>query len=101
MKSDFDIITRQFPNKDIKIYGFYDVHLGAAEHLEKQFMDFRDMILKDPDSYCCIGGDLINNATRSSVSNVFLETMRPMQQKRLMYIGKTIDTADNLCGIFS
>jgi calcineurin-like phosphoesterase family protein len=84
MKSDFDIITRQFPNQDIKIYGFFDVHLGASEHLEKPFLDFRDSILRDPDAYCIMGGDLISNGLKNSLTNVYEETMRPREQKRLM-----------------
>lgn len=84
MKEDFDIITHRFDREDIRIYGIFDVHLGAAEHLEKPFMDFRDSILHDPNAYVVIGGDLCNNATRSSVSNIFEETMRPREQKRIM-----------------
>lgn len=34
--------------------------------------------------FLILGGDLINNATKSSVSNVFEETMRPADQKREM-----------------
>lgn len=34
--------------------------------------------------YLLLCGDLINNATRNSVSNIFEETMRPSQQKKLM-----------------
>lgn len=84
MKDDFDVIIRQFPREDIRIYGVFDVHLGAAEYLEKEFMDFRDSVLKDKNAFVILGGDLMNNATRSSVSNVFEETMRPREQKRLM-----------------
>ena len=36
--SDFEIITRHFPeNNDIKIYPISDVHLGAAEHLAAEW----------------------------------------------------------------
>lgn len=84
MKDDFDIIVHKFPRKDIKIFGVYDVHLGAKEHLHKAFMDFRDAILRDPDARVILGGDLINNAIKTSVSNCYEETMRPRDQKRLM-----------------
>jgi predicted MPP superfamily phosphohydrolase len=84
MKDDFDVIVRKFPRKDIKIYGIFDVHLGAKEHLHKAFMDFRDAILRDPDAYVILGGDLINNAIKTSVSNCYEETMRPREQKRVM-----------------
>jgi len=84
MLSDFTLITHQFEdNKDIRIYPISDVHLGAAEHMTKEWIDFCERVASE-DAYILLGGDLINNATRSSVSNIFEETMRPADQKRLM-----------------
>lgn len=41
MLSDFEIITRHFPeNNDIKIYPISDVHLGAAEYLATEWDKF-------------------------------------------------------------
>lgn len=85
MLPDFTMIQRHFPeNRDISIIPIADVHLGAAEHMEAAWREFRDGILRDPDAYIILGGDLINNATRSSVSNIFEETMRPREQKKRM-----------------
>ena len=83
--SDFEIITRHFPeNNDIKIYPISDVHLGAAEHLTAEWDNFCKRILEEPNSYVILGGDLLNNSTRSSVADIFEETMRPREQKRKM-----------------
>ena len=85
MLPDFKMIVRQIPeNNDITIYPIADVHLGASEHMESAWREFRTNILQDPDAYIVLAGDLINNATRSSVSNIFDETMRPREQKKLM-----------------
>lgn len=85
MKSDFEIIKHHFPeNKDLIIYPISDVHLGAAEHMEKEWAEFCEKVLQEPNARIILGGDLINNATRNSVSNVFDETMRPREQKRVM-----------------
>ena len=85
MQSDFDMITRHFPkNDDLIIYPISDVHLGAAEHMQAEWTAFCSRLLEIPNAYIILGGDLINNATRSSVSNIFEETMRPRDQKRLM-----------------
>lgn len=85
MLPDFTMLTKHFPeNKDITIYPIADVHLGAAEHMEAAWREFRTKILEDPNAYLILAGDLINNATRNSVSNIFEETMRPREQKRLM-----------------
>ena len=84
MLSDFQLICHHFPErKDIRIYPIADVHLGAAEHLTREWEQFCQRV-KDEQAYIILGGDLINNSTRNSVSNIFEETMRPRDQKRLM-----------------
>jgi predicted phosphodiesterase len=85
MKSDFEMIIREFPkNNDLTIVPISDVHLGAAEHMADAWEKFCKDVLNDPNTYVTLGGDLINNATRSSVSNIFKETMFPSAQKRKM-----------------
>ena len=85
MLPDFTLIQKQIPhNRDITVCAIADVHLGAAEHMEAAWREFRTKVLSEPDTYLILAGDLLNNATRSSVSNVFEETMRPRDAKRLM-----------------
>lgn len=85
MLEDFALIQHHFPrNDDIHIHFVADVHLGAREHLEREWQDFCANILDDPNAYLILGGDLINNTTRMSVANVFDEVMRPRDQKRIM-----------------
>ena len=85
MLPDFNMIIHKFPDReDITIYPIADVHLGARECKEQDFISFIDGIKDKPDVYLVLGGDLINNATRSSVTNVFEETMRPADQKKEM-----------------
>ena len=52
--------------------------------MEKEFMDFLKMVEATPNVYLVLAGDLINNATRSSVSNVFEDRYRPSDQKKMM-----------------
>ncbi len=85
MMGDFEMIVHKFPaREDITIIPIADVHLGAAECMEQEFIKFIDSIKNNPNIFLVLGGDLINNATRSSVSNVFEETRRPADQKKLM-----------------
>ena len=85
MLSDFEMIVHESPTKnDLMIIPISDVHLGAKEHAAREWAAFCDSILKTPYTYITLGGDLINNATKSSVSNVFDDTMRPREQKKLM-----------------
>lgn len=52
--------------------------------MESAWREFRTAIQNEENSYIILCGDLINNSTRNSVSNVFDEVMRPREQKRLM-----------------
>lgn len=80
MENDFKMITRYFDN-DITIYPISDVHIGSLEHNENEWQKFITKIMTEPNSYIILAGDLMNNATRSSVSNIFDETLRPREQK--------------------
>lgn len=83
MMNDFILIQHKFDD-GITIYPVGDVHLGAIEHCGVAWNTFCDMIRKDKNKKIILVGDLMNNATRSSVSNVFEETLRPREQKKRM-----------------
>lgn len=83
MLNDFILIQHKFDD-GITIYPVGDVHLGAIEHCGVAWNTFCDMIRKDKSKKIILVGDLMNNATRSSVSNVFEETLRPREQKKRM-----------------
>lgn len=83
---DFDLIVHQFyGGHDITIVPVADVHLGAPECKEQEFIKFIADVKDTPDLYLILGGDLVNNGTRSSVGvSVYRDTMPPHQQKREM-----------------
>ena len=83
MLSDFKPLVYHFPeNKDIVIYPISDLHIGSQETMMKEWKDFKKKLLSEPDSYITIGGDMMNNGTKNSVTNVYEETMRPREQKK-------------------
>ena len=85
MLPDMTLIQHHFPkNEDIKIYPVSDVHFGAAEHMKREWETFCQRVLNEPNAYIILGGDLINNGTKTSVSNVYEEEYRPREQKRIM-----------------
>lgn len=85
MLKDFEMLVHHFPkNEDLTIIPVSDVHLGAAEHMQRQWELFCQSVLENENVKLVLCGDLINNATRSSVSNIFEETMRPSEQKKVM-----------------
>lgn len=79
------LVVHEFKSKKpITIYILADVHFGSKECKEKEFMDFIDMVKNTPDAYIIIVGDILNNATKSSVSNCFDDKYRPAEQKKIM-----------------
>lgn len=85
MRKDFDLIIHNLPEKeDAKIYFIADVHLGSYEHLSSKWQNFCEKVLQEPNAYLILGGDLINNGTKNSVSGPFDDIMRPREQKARM-----------------
>ena len=89
MKSDFDLIVHRLPEcKEAKIYFVGDLHAGAIESNLKGWETFVQRVLQDKNAYVCLLGDLMNNATKSSVSNLFDDALskypRPRDQKRYL-----------------
>lgn len=69
---------------DITVIPIADVHLGAAEQMEQEWMQFLEMVEKTPNVYITLGGDLLNVALKNSVSNVYRERYMPSEAKRMM-----------------
>ena len=85
MLPDFELIQHQFyGGHDITIFPVFDVHHGSPECMIQEFISFIDTVSKTPNTYLILGGDLIDNGTKSSVTNPFRATMPPSQQKREM-----------------
>lgn len=58
-----------------------DLHIGA-DFNEDKFLGYREWILKTPEAYTVILGDVIDNATKNSIGDTY-GTLRPKQQKEL------------------
>lgn len=85
MLSDLEIIEHRFPDReDIIIYPISDVHFGAQEHMAKEWEKFCMGLLEQKNAYIFLGGDLLNNGVKNSVTNVYAELERPMMQKKIM-----------------
>lgn len=81
--NDLTLISHKF-STGIEIIPVGDVHLGAIEHCESEWESFCHSVTDNPNIKIVLVGDLMNNATRSSVSNVFEDTLRPREQKKRM-----------------
>lgn len=71
-------LSRDFTN--LKIYPFSDWHIGDSL-CDRGIIDERINIVKnEPNSYCVINGDMLNWASKTSVSDIYGERLKPMEQ---------------------
>lgn len=84
MLKDFEMITHRF-DESIVVFPISDVHYGALEHMNKEWMDFCKLVEQTPNAYVILGGDLVNNNVRTcGFINPYDELVRPREQKHRM-----------------
>lgn len=66
--------------RQIEIHTLADLHMGDAHcdhaEIQRQIKEIKDK----PNAYCILNGDLMNNATKTSISDSYAENLTPMQQ---------------------
>lgn len=84
MSNDFDLIVERFgrDRKEINLYPLGDLHIGSEEFDMEKWRKWKQMVMYDPNAVVVTIGDLIDNGLKSSVTNVYEQTMRPSEQKR-------------------
>jgi predicted phosphodiesterase len=99
MLGDFEPIVVDLPHGDAKIYPVFDLHVGSQQFNEKRWKAFKDKLKGEKNSYIIVGGDLMDNGLKNSVTNVYEQTMRPSEQKK--YVAEELsDIRDKiLCGV--
>ena len=66
--------------REIEIHTLADLHIGDR-FADKEGIKERIQYIKDtPNAYCILNGDLMNNATKTSVSDSYAEELTPMEQ---------------------
>lgn len=69
--------------KQIKIHTFADWHIGDV-HCDMRLIRERiKEVADDERSYCILNGDIMNNATKTSVSDSYAEVIPPMEQIKM------------------
>ena len=61
---------------EVTVFPLADVHMGAEGAEVQAFYALVNQIAKEPNSYVTLQGDLIDNGTRNSVTNIFKAPMR-------------------------
>lgn len=68
----------------VELYPLLDLHIGDRKTDIALFKRFVQFIGEQPNRFITIQGDLMNNALKTSVSNVYEETMNPQEQKKFL-----------------
>ena len=66
--------------KAIEIHTFADLHLGDKHTDYKLILSRIKEVQEKENAFCILNGDLLNNATKTSVSDSYAEEMPPMEQ---------------------
>lgn len=71
-------------NGQIEIIGMADLHLGDPLSDWNSIKRRVDYIAGTPGAYCLLDGDLLDNATRTSIGDTYRATLTPMQGVELL-----------------
>ena len=83
---DFTLIHSTYEKLGyLNIYPIGDVHIGSKEFDLELFKQWIEMVKNDPNGAVVIIGDMMNMGLRNSKSNVYEESLTPMEQKELCY----------------
>ncbi len=75
------IISKDLPQFDnLEIYPLADVHTGDPLQDRKRLDNFIKEILIQDNRYVIVNGDIINNAVRHGVSDIYAEELTPNEQ---------------------
>ena len=89
MKNDFIPVINRIPidkhPKGLTLIPLADAHYGSQEFNETMWHNAIRRIQDDPNCYCCLVGDLIDNGLKNSLTNVFEATASPGEQKEWLY----------------
>lgn len=79
-----DVVKKELGEniKQIKIVPFADEHMGdPLSDIERLKMRIKE-VEEEPNTYAILNGDLVDNATRHSIGDVYMQEFSPMEQLR-------------------
>ena len=66
--------------KEIELHTFADEHIGD-EHCDiKRLLERIDYVKNTPNAYCILNGDILDNATKTSIGDSYAQVFNPMEQ---------------------
>ncbi len=66
--------------KSIELHIFADEHIGDAHCDMDRLLERIEYVKNTPNAYCIMNGDILDNATKTSVGDVYAQVFDPMDQ---------------------
>ena len=66
--------------EQIELHTFADEHIGDEHSDVKRVLQRIEYVKNTPNAYCILNGDIIDNATKTSIGDVYTQTCNPMEQ---------------------
>ena len=66
--------------KVLELHLFADEHIGDAHCDMKRLLQRIEYVKNTPNAYCILNGDILDNATKTSVGDVYSQAISPMDQ---------------------
>lgn len=76
------VIKIELPSEltQIELHTFADEHIGDEHSDIKRVLQRIEYVKNTPNAYCILNGDIIDNATKTSIGDVYTQTCNPMEQ---------------------
>ena len=66
--------------EQIELHTFADEHIGDEHSDIKRVLQRIEYVKNTPNAYCILNGDIIDNATKLSIGDVYTQVLNPMEQ---------------------
>ena len=67
-------------HSSIEIHTFADEHIGDEQCDMKRLIERIEYVKNTPNAYCIMNGDILDNATKTSIGDTYTQTFSPMEQ---------------------
>ena len=66
--------------EQIEVHTFADEHIGDQHSDIERVLQRIEYVKNTPNAYCILNGDIIDNATRTSLGDIYAQVFNPMEQ---------------------
>ena len=66
--------------ESVELHTFADEHIGDEQCDMKRLMERIEYVKNTPNAYCILNGDILDNATKTSIGDTYTQVFNPMEQ---------------------